>query len=76
MNPGVEIDAWLLDHLRCPAGKGPLVQRDERLVCASCGLAFPIRDGIPVLRLEEAALPEGVDSLEALRCAPRENAPS
>ena len=52
------MDARLLDILACPLCKGPLRVADEpggkALVCRADRLAFPVRDGIPVM-LEEAA---------------------
>jgi len=52
------MDARLLDILACPLCKGPLRQAEDSsgsvLVCRADRLAFPIRDGIPVM-LEEAA---------------------
>lgn len=52
----------LLDILACPLCKGPLVHHREQaeLVCRADRLAFPIRDGIPVMLEEEARplLPE------------------
>jgi len=50
------VDNRLLDILACPACKGPLVfSRDtQELVCRADRLAFPIRDGIPVMLEEEA----------------------
>jgi uncharacterized protein YbaR (Trm112 family) len=52
---------WLLDVLACPHDHAPL-RVDEaagELVCTGrdCGLAFPVRDGIPVLLLDEARTP-------------------
>ena len=50
------MDAKLLEILVCPVTKGPLVydrQRQE-LVSRAARLAYPIRDGIPVMREEEA----------------------
>lgn len=46
----------LLNILACPACKGGVVALDEgrALVCPACGLRFPVRDGIPVMLLEEA----------------------
>ena len=56
------MDSRLLEILACPLCKGPVVpDRDARvLVCRADRLAFPIRDGIPVMLEEEAAhlLPE------------------
>jgi uncharacterized protein YbaR (Trm112 family) len=50
------MDAKLLDILVCPICKGPLVFRkpEQELVCKADRLAFPIRDGIPVMLEEEA----------------------
>ena len=50
------MDAKLLEILVCPVTKGPLVyDRDEQeLVSKSARLAYPIRDGIPVMLEEEA----------------------
>jgi uncharacterized protein YbaR (Trm112 family) len=50
------MDAKLLDVLACPVCKGPLkfVREPETLVCRADRLAFPVRDGIPVMLEEEA----------------------
>jgi uncharacterized protein YbaR (Trm112 family) len=50
------MDPKLLDILVCPLCKGPLVYRKDRqeLVCKADRLAFPIRDGIPVMLEDEA----------------------
>lgn len=50
------MDKKLLDILACPVCKGPLEYRKEQqeLVCKADRLAFPIRDGIPVMLEEEA----------------------
>lgn len=50
------MDPKLLDILVCPLCKGPLVyKKDEKeLICKPDRLAFPIRDGIPVMLEEEA----------------------
>jgi uncharacterized protein YbaR (Trm112 family) len=37
------------------------------LIAEEGGLAYPVRDGIPVMLLEEAKLPPGVESLAALK---------
>jgi len=53
------ISADLLKILACPVCKAPLVENAAELICqqAKCGLAFPIREGIPVLLAEEARTP-------------------
>ncbi|HXG29466.1 MAG TPA: Trm112 family protein [Nevskiales bacterium] len=50
------MDKKLLDILVCPVSKAPLEWRPERneLVCKASRLAYPVRDGIPVLLEEEA----------------------
>ena len=50
------MDSKLLELLVCPVTKGPLVyNRDKQeLVSKSARLAYPIRDGIPVMLEEEA----------------------
>jgi uncharacterized protein YbaR (Trm112 family) len=50
------MDSRLLDILVCPICKGPLVYRKDvaELVCKADRLAYPIRDGIPVMLEDEA----------------------
>ena len=50
------MDAKLLEILVCPVTKGPLIFDRERgeLISRSARLAYPIRDGIPVLLEDEA----------------------
>ena len=50
------MDKKLLDILVCPVTKGPLIylQEKQELISRSARLAYPIRDGIPVLLEEEA----------------------
>lgn len=48
------IDPKLLEILACPKCKHELALQGEWLVCASCRLRYPIRDGIPVMLVEEA----------------------
>ncbi|MDP8959510.1 MAG: Trm112 family protein [Actinomycetota bacterium] len=49
-----------MEILVCPACHGELEEReqDQVLVCLRCGLHYPIRDGIPVMLIEEAYRPE------------------
>lgn len=62
------MDAKLLEILVCPVTKGPLVYDRERqeLVSRGARLAYPIRDGIPVLLEDEARklTPEEVEALQ------------
>ncbi len=50
------MDPKLLEILVCPLCKGPLIHRKEaqELICKADRLAYPIRDGIPVMLEEEA----------------------
>jgi len=50
------MDAKLLEILVCPLCKGPLVYRksEKELICKPDRLAYPIRDGIPVMLEDEA----------------------
>ena len=50
------MDAKLLEILVCPVTKGPLVydKAKQELISKSARLAYPIRDGIPVMLEEEA----------------------
>jgi uncharacterized protein YbaR (Trm112 family) len=50
----MELDKELLEILACPVCKGPLRKDESSLVCTSCRLRYPIRDGIPVLLADEA----------------------
>ena len=50
------VDRKLLEYLVCPVTRGPLSYDAERqeLISKGAGLAFPIRDGIPVMLVDEA----------------------
>jgi len=48
------VDKKLLDILVCPLCKGSLILKKEELICRFDRLAYPIRDGIPVMLEPEA----------------------
>ncbi|EKF74607.1 hypothetical protein A11A3_07303 [Alcanivorax hongdengensis A-11-3] len=50
------IDPNLLDILVCPVSKAPLIYDEKagELKCKASGLAYPVRDGIPVMLEEQA----------------------
>ena len=50
------IDKKLLSILVCPVSKAPLQYDEEKeeLICKASGLAYPVRDGIPVMLENEA----------------------
>lgn len=48
----------LLEILACPLCKESVELKDEKLVCIKCHRRYPIKDGIPVMLIEEAEMPE------------------
>ena len=50
------IDKKLLSILVCPVSKAPVEydQDKDELICRASGLAYPVRDGIPVMLESEA----------------------
>ena len=48
------IDPKLMEILVCPVSKKTLIQKGEELICKESKLAYPIRDGIPIMLPEEA----------------------
>ena len=50
----------LIDLLICPACHGEVEykERRERIICTACGRRYPVRDGIPVMLVDEAEMPE------------------
>jgi uncharacterized protein YbaR (Trm112 family) len=50
------VDPKLLEILVCPVTKGPLAydRKNQELISKSARLAYPIRDGIPVMLEDEA----------------------
>lgn len=51
-----EVDPKLLEILVCPLSKSELEydKKNQELVCRKSKLAYPIRDGIPIMLVEEA----------------------
>ena len=62
------MDARLREILVCPLCKGPLdyLKDEQELVCKADRLAYPIRDGIPVM-LDEEARSMSAEEVDALR---------
>ena len=52
------VDKELLEILACPSCRGDVELRQEGdaewIVCLNCGLRYPVRDGLPVMLVEEA----------------------
>ncbi|MFQ5952729.1 MAG: Trm112 family protein [Candidatus Omnitrophota bacterium] len=55
------INKELLNILACPACKADVKLEGDKIICTSCGRRYPIRDGIPVMLVEEAEAPEKKD---------------
>ena len=55
---GGEVDPELLAILACPLDKQPVSRQGNYLVCQECQRHYPIRDGIPVMLIDEALTPE------------------
>jgi uncharacterized protein YbaR (Trm112 family) len=60
----------LLDILRCPLSPSNtrLQVQNDHLECERCALRFLIKDGFPILVVEEAMLPPGCESINLLPC--------
>lgn len=56
----MNLDATLLEILVCPACRARVRVDDaaSELVCTGCGLIYPVRDGIPVMLVDEARRPD------------------
>ena len=61
------LDSELLEILVCPLTRSRLRLEGDFLVGEVGGLRYPIRDGIPVLLIDQAELPPGISSLEEFR---------
>jgi hypothetical protein len=62
---GGEVDPELLAILACPLDKQPVKREGNYLVCQECQRHYPIRDGIPVMLIDEALTPEQAASAPA-----------
>ena len=48
------MDEALLEILACPACKADVKLQNEKIVCTQCGRKYPIKDGIPIMLVDEA----------------------
>jgi uncharacterized protein YbaR (Trm112 family) len=55
----VSLDPELLEILVCPNDRGEIEYREAEqvIVCRTCGYRYPVRDGIPVMLVDEAEKP-------------------
>lgn len=61
------LDPELLEILVCPLTRSPLRQEGDWLVGEVGGLRYPIQDGIPVLLIDKAEMPDGIASLDEFK---------
>jgi hypothetical protein len=56
----VPVDPALIELLVCPACHAAIEYKDRRnlIICTGCGLQYPVRDGIPVMIVDEATRPQ------------------
>lgn len=52
------ISPELLEILACPICKTPVRLEGDRLVCDTCGRRYRIEDGIPIMLIDEAEMPQ------------------
>jgi len=52
------IDRQLLEILACPACKADVSEVGDFIVCSKCGRRYPVKDGIPVMLIDEAIMPD------------------
>ena len=48
------IDKELLEILACPACKADVRLENGKIVCVKCGRKYPVREGIPIMLVDEA----------------------
>ncbi len=48
------LDKELIEILACPTCKGGVEERDGAIVCKNCKRRYPIKDGIPVMLIDES----------------------
>ena len=48
------MDKELLKIMACPACKAGVELKENKIVCTKCGRKYPIREGIPIMLIEEA----------------------
>lgn len=58
----MSIDERLLKILACPACRAGVRWDDPVLVCAGCGRRYPVRNGIPIMLVDEAETPPPADA--------------
>lgn len=48
------MDKYLREILACPICKGDLEEKEDKLICLHCCKYYPLKDGIPIMLIDEA----------------------
>jgi uncharacterized protein YbaR (Trm112 family) len=77
-DPGVTLDPLLLEVLACPEDKGPLLyfEDEDRLYNPRLRRSYPVRDGIPVMLVDEAETVSDAEHERLMRRAETEGVTS
>ena len=51
------LDRELLEILACPDCKSDVEFRDNKIICKGCGRRYPVKDGIPIMLIDESEPP-------------------
>ena len=67
------LDAELLEILVCPNDRGDVdyLEDEQVIVCRTCGYRYPVRDGIPVMLIDEAEKPGGAQGAKPQGAKPQ-----
>ena len=66
-------DVKYIEDLLCPIGKYPLQVSGDMLECTNCGAKFPVKENIPMLLIDDAVLPMGMNNFKDLKCFKEKN---
>lgn len=71
------LDAELLEILVCPNDRGDVdyLEDEQVIVCRTCGYRYPVRDGIPVMLIDEADKPGGAQGAKPRGTKPQGTKP-
>ena len=61
------IDPKILNILVCPLTRSKLTLEGDCLIAEKGGLKYPVHDGVPILLVEKAILPEGIKTLDEFK---------
>jgi uncharacterized protein len=74
-SPSNVLDPEIVALLRCPLTRSRLHQEGDWLVAEVGGLRYPIRDGFPLMLVEEARLPAGIATVDEFKAKFKDQIP-